>query len=230
MKKLWLAVITICAGTAFAGTASIVSSFRSPCSTYAWGIDYHGGYVYHGDGHNYIYRTTTTGSRLDSLSVGNASAGIDRTDLEFWTCNRGGWIFRLSTEGSTIRSFEKPVDSYGITYGEGFLWYSSKSYVYKLTVNGSGVSSFRLPTASHRGICWDAPYLWTASNGSQMIYRITQTGSVVDSISIAPNNPWGVTWDGSYLWYTANYYVYQVSISHTPVAPASLGKVKAIYR
>ena len=216
---------------AFAGTASIVSSFRSPCITYAWGIDYHGGYVYHGDGHNYIYRTTTTGTLLGSLSVGNASAGIDRTNFEFWTCNLGGFIFRLSTTtGSVIRSFERPVYGYGIAYGEGFLWYSSTSYVYKLTVNGSLVSSFRLPTTSHRGMCWDAPYLWTASNGTRMIYQITQRGSVVDSISTAPNNPYGVTWDGSYLWYTAAGWVYKARVDFTAVAPASLGQIKTLYR
>jgi hypothetical protein len=236
MKRVLIIAVVAAVVSAFGGTASIVASFTSPCSSYAWGIDYHGGYVYHGDGHNYIYRTTTTGSLLDSLDVGNASAGIDRTDFEFWCCNLGGFIFRLSTTGSVIRSFEGPAyEAYGITHGEGFLWCSDALYLYKLTVNGSLIGSFRLPATSHRGLCWAAPYLWTASNARRMIYQTTQSGIVVDSFGTVPGyTPHGVTWDGSYLWYTASsgvlLYVYKARLCFTAVTPASLGRVKALFR
>jgi len=232
MRKATLVVLAaiLCAAAGYGGTASIVASFRSPCARVC-GIDYHGGYLYHGDGQNYIYRTTTTGSLLNSLNVGNASWGIDRTDDEFWTCNIAGFIFRLSKTGSVIRSFEGPsYPGYGITNGEGFLWYSTATYTYKMNITASLISSFRLPASRHRGLCWDEPYLWTADNGTRRIFQITQTGSVVDSFSIN-ENPYGVTKDGSYLWYSAsNNWVYKTKLCYTAVEPASLGRVKAVYR
>lgn len=235
MMKTVTIITVLCAAAAFGGTASIVASFQSPCS-YAFGIDYHGGYIYHGDGRNYIYQTTTTGSIITSYYVGNASVGIDRTEFEFWTCNSGGGtIFRLSTMGSLIRSFKGPViPSHDVTYGEGFLWISGSTYAFKTTVNGSVVGSFELPTGGQRGICWDELYLWTAGSNYQ-IYQITQSGSIIDSFVIT-KLPYGVTWDGTYLWYsgyvspTEGYWVYKVKVGFTPVAPASLGEVKALYR
>ena len=224
---LTLLLTAVLCDPSYAGTASIVSSFRSPCRNAA-GIDYHGGYIYHGDGRDYIYRTTTAGSVLDSYVVGGASSGIDRTDLEFWTCNRGGIIFRLSTSGSIIRTIEVPVYGYGITYGEGFLWYPDISrHIYKLTVNGSIVNSFLIPSVA-QDVYWDAPYLWV--NCQTKIYLITQTGFVLDSFPTV-STAYGVTRDGSYLWYsTTDNWVYKTQLNFTPVAPASLGQIKTLYR
>jgi hypothetical protein len=38
--------LVLVAGMAF-GAGSIISSFRSPISTYGKGLDYYGGYIYH---------------------------------------------------------------------------------------------------------------------------------------------------------------------------------------
>ena len=230
MKKLWLAVITICAGTAFAGTASIMASFPTPCRSSAYGIDYYDGQLYHADGpYRTIYKTDTVGSVLGVIPTTMRPFGIDRTQTEFWTDDSAAMIYRLETTGSFIRSFKGPgVRSGGVAFGEGFIWYTSGPTVFKLTPNGSIRDSFDLPGGLH-GICWYASNLWVADWSQGKIYQTTEAGSIIESITPV-GTPYGVTWDGSYLWYTANGYVYQVSISHTPVAPASLGKVKAIYR
>ena len=227
MKRLIL--LALCAGTAFAGTASIVASFQGP-GAYTYGIDYHASYIYIGDGHNYIYQTTTTGSLVNSLYVGNASWGIDRIDSGFWCCNLGGYIFRLTTSGSILRSFEGPASpSNGITYGGDFLWLSvNRSILYKLTTTGSVVNTFYLPAPrTYTGLCWDAPYLWIASY--RWISQITQLGSVVESFPVT-GQLWSVSSDGSYLWYSTNNWVYQVKVNFAAVVPASLGRVKALFR
>lgn len=244
MKTALLAV-GLYAVAAFGGTASIVASFRTPCTNGAYGIDYHSGYIYHADPHgtNQIFKTNTIGSIIESYSNVSNAHGIDRTDFEFWTaCHDSGYIFRLTTSGSPIRSFKAP-DKYGngITYGEGFLWFLTPQFrptLYKYTVEGSIVNYFYFSlygTGTVNDICWDAPYIWIAGheNGVGYLWQITQTGSVKDSIKRPTGYyvPFGVSCEGSYLWASADYWVYKINVSHEVVTyPASLGEVKALYR
>ena len=226
----WLAAITLCAATAFAGTASIVASWPSPCSSSAYGIDYYGGYLYHADSPAYkIYKTNTAGSILETIPTTIRPFGIDRTQIEFWTDDGAAMIYRLETTGTFIRSFKGPgIISGGVAFGEGFIWYTSGPVVFKLTPNGTVVKSFELPGGLH-GINWYASNLWIADWSKGKIYQTTEAGRIIESITPV-GRPYGVTWDGSYLWYTANRYVYQAHISPTSIAPASLGRVKALYR
>jgi len=230
-------VITICAvlcaAAAYGGTASIVSSFRSPSSA-AYGIDYYDGYLYHADrAVPYIYQTTMTGSLVKSIRVSAPynPAGIDRTQDGFWTCSYNPpWVYRLSTTGAVLNSFPAWERGWGITFGEDSLWYTQLFYIFKVTTGGSIMRSFVITGINPAGICWDNPYLWIAGYSTHQIYKITQTGSIVDSANVKGGPTYGITCDDPYLWYTANYYVYQIRFSPTAVAPASLGKVKAIYR
>ena len=229
MKRL--AAITLCAATAFAGTASIVTSFISPCNPGdVYGIDYYDGSLYHAGGatSGYIYRTTTDGSTISSFK--HRASGIDRTWSEFWTSFYSArLIYRLSTTGTVIRTIEAPGLGPGVAYGEGFLWYSTGSEIYKLLVDGSIVESFKTPKVGATGVCWDDPNLWLAVYPAGTIYKITQTGSIIGSTQ-TKGNPYGVSWDGSYLWYTAIGWVYKAKVNFTSIAPASLGRVKALYR
>ncbi len=221
---------------------SIVSSFRSPCTGSAYGVDYHGGYLYHADGgsRRVFYVTNTAGSVVATIPDLTAAVGIDRTDAEFWTSNYSGWVSRVSTNGSTIRRFRIPgqVRGYGITYGNGYLWCDtapgSTRRVYQFTTYGSVASSFTPPGAAAGGLCWDAPHLWYADslNPTGLIYRITTSGSVVTSINVPGARPRGITRQGPYLWYTDfnKSWVYQITIGFTAARPASLGRVKALYR
>jgi len=129
-----------------------------------------------------------------------------------------------------MQSFRGPASSaYGITYVDDFLWLSaSRSTLYKLTTTGFVVKSFILPNPRvYSGLCWKAPYLWIA-NG-RAVQQITQSGSVIESFPVTGYSE-GVSWDASYLWYSAGTWIYRAEVKFTAVAPASLGKVKTLYR
>ena len=225
--------LTVCAGTAFAGTASIVASYTLPIRS-AQGMDYHDGYIYTADStasYERIYKVTTTGTIVQSLNNFYAVRGIARTNFEFWGVTYlTGYIYRLSTAGSFLRSFKGPgAAGVELDYDEGFLWYSAGlAGIYKLTVNGSVVTSFNFPDAW--GISSDNGYMWvTRQRYTNNLWQLTQSGSVVDYFTLR-GDPDGVTWEGSYLWYSSSRTIYKATLSYTAVEPASLGKVKAVYR
>jgi len=228
--KRGLIIGVLTAGTAFAGTASIVSSFKS-LSPQVYGIDYHGGYLYHTSSRDAIYKTTTTGSLAEKIPTRYIEYGVDRTGTEFWTTGVGINIYRLSTTGTLIRSINAPERGRDIAFGDGFLWHVA-SNIYKLTTNGSFVSSFSFSGRNLRGICWAAPYLWLADVGKNQVFQMTTQGSIVDYFPI-PHQPYGVTCEGAYVWYsvTSNQHAYKMyPYSTNAIAPVSLGKVKALYR
>jgi hypothetical protein len=234
MKRGIIIAGTLLAGFAFAGTGSIVASFRSPCS-YVYGIDYYGGYLYHTDGNidGWIYKTTTTGALVESIKNITAARGIDRTQTEFWTCSYiPPRVYRLSTTGSILNSFPIEGTGYGITFGEEVLWYTQGTFVFKVTTNGSIMRSFAAPGLSVTGIFWDDPNLWLVNSNLRTFFLVNQNGSILDSVGAPKGRPYGITWDDSYLWYSTedNRYVYKMKVSLTAIAPASLGKVKALYR
>jgi len=233
MKRL--AAITLCAATAFGGTASIVASFRSPCNPgNIYGIDYYDGSLYHADGikGGYIYQTDTVGLIKARIRNATGARGIDRTPSEFWTCNYDAWVYRLSTAGNILTSFKAWEPGYGVALGEDCLWYTQGPVVYKVTLTGSLQRWFKAPSTSAAGIYWAASYLWIADSINYYIYCVAESGKTIDSFR-ALARPYGVTWDGSYIWYTTMttpYWVYKAKVNFTSIAPASLGRVKALYR
>ena len=227
---LWLILSLICSTAAFAGTASIVSSFKSP-SSYPAGIAYYYGYLYHTRSGQAIYETTTAGSITNSIPCIRVGYALDRTVLEFWSVS-GSIINRISTGGSLLRSFYGPVTNRDIAYGGGFLWVTaSTTYIYKLTVNGSAVNRWLFSGCNPTGICYDDGALWLAERSRGEIWNVTTAGSIIGSYDI-PQTPWGVATDGEYIWYSvyADGYVYKMLPLTTGIAPASLGKVKVVYR
>ena len=215
---------------AHGGTASIVSSFKSPCRNIR-GIDYHAGYLYHAAISEGIVKTTTTGSVVQTIRALYTGAGLDRTNIEFWTCR--GFINRLSTTGSLIRSISIPITGRGVAFGEGFLWLTGgDTRIYKITVNGSVVNSFTLPRCNSYGICYRAGYLWLAERSKGSIDHITIGGSFIESYDI-PQDPYGVTREGAYVWYSdlKSGWVYKMlPIPTSSITPTSAGRIKALYR
>jgi hypothetical protein len=64
------------------------------------------------------------------------------------------------------------------------------------------------------------------------MYRISTLGSVVASFGL-PGGVTGATFDGEYLWaeiWLNPWWTFQYDIGVTAVEPASLGRVKALYR
>lgn len=214
----------------WAGTASIVSSFKSPCAN-IYGIDYHDGYLYHADNikGGYIYQTNTMGSITARVRNLTGARGIDRTASEFWVCSYDGWTHRLSTSGSILSSFKVSGLGEGITLGTGYLWYTDGFRVCQVTLNGSLVRSFNAPGTRAFGICWKAANLWIVNPSNHYIYRTKESGSVIGSFRTTAI-PYGVAWDSSYIWYSAGDYVYRARVLFTALVPVSLGKVKALYR
>lgn len=108
--------------------------------------------------------------------------------------------------------------------------------LYTMTTTGSVVRSFRQPGTFPGGVDYVAPgYLWLTNwSGSPLLYYCTTMGSVIDSFS-TPGcaRPSGVTWDGNYVWYhdySSPNLCIRAKVNFTGIAPASLGKVKALFR
>jgi hypothetical protein len=237
------------AGGAAASGGSIIRSFESPCNDCTDGIDYRGGYLYHANfnGPCEIIKTTTAGSRVSSLTDPTYVRGVDFTGAVYWVYSF--WpqvprdrIYRVTEAGSLAASFAAPSNGYGVTYDGEHLWYSTAgshywNYVYKLTTKGSVVSSFQAPHGKgylNKDIDWGDSCLWLAQSSSAggFIYQMTTAGSVVFSIFLQGREPTGVAWDGKRVWFAdgGNDWVYQISWSGVDVAPASIGKVKALFR
>lgn len=244
----FFSALTVVAVAAAAG-GSIIRSFESPCSDCVDGLAYRGEYLYHANfnGPNQILITTTAGSLVGSLGAPTGMTGVDYTGTCYWVYNYrstvpNNVISRLDGSGSVLGSFAAPEYGYDVTCDGLNLWYSTSgshylNYIYKLTKAGSVMASFQAPHGSgfsNYGLDWGADSLWLAQRGTRggYIYQLTPVGSVVYSIYMPAYQPKGVTWDGSYVWFTdaATEYVYQMRWSGIGVEPASVGRVKALFR
>ena len=114
------------------------------------------------------------------------------------------------------------------------------SNVFKLTANGSLLSSFRLSEPGYaQGICKQADFFWLSidDHGTSSIeggYKVKPNGSVVASFE-SPyffTPMYDCTFDGKYLWIaTRTNRVCCCDVSNAPaVVPASVGRVKALFR
>ena len=242
MKRFVLltAALVVAPVTALAA-GSIISSFRSPISTYGKGLDYYAGYIYHVTNANTTcYQTTTKGSVVRSITFPGKMRGVHFTGSYFWTSDDAG-VYRLNTSGSVLNSFSTNLAHYGLAFDGTYIWGSTAragNQITRMTTTGSVISSFRAPGSFVGDLDWVGGYLWfcdwPSSGGG--LYRITTTGSVVESY-VPPPGPTvrttGVCWDGNYLWflnYEGSRYLYQMTTVISSVRPTSLGRLKALYR
>jgi hypothetical protein len=252
MAKRYLVIafsIAALASSAAATGGSIIRSFESPCNDCTDGIDFRDGYLYHANfnGPCEVLKTTVGGSLVSSLHEPAYACDVDFTGTVFWVYSF--WpqvprdrIYRVNEAGSVVASFAAPSYGYGIAFDGGYLWYATAgshywNYVYKLTTAASVLSSFQAPFGKgylNKGLDWGGEYLWLAqaSNVNGLLYQMTTAGSVVYSISMPGRQPTGVAWDGKHVWFAdgGSEWVYQMTWSGVGVAPASLGKVKALLR
>jgi hypothetical protein len=162
-----------------------------------------------------------------------------------------------STTGSTVGSFPKPGSGnlYGIDYYDGApyrpIWVAQRfpAVAWNLTTTGSVVSSFSLSSWPYRvsALAYDGDtpggdYLFLGmSSGPPYIFVVNPNTFSIISSFIAPTADRAMcdlSWDGRYLWALENGpppaktgWVYRFVTHSSPyVAPASLGKIKALYR
>jgi hypothetical protein len=243
-KRLIFTVVALLAATSvFAGTLQVVSSFVSQ-KQWRKGLEYADGYLYttsnYSDNNIHVY--TTTGSLVRSIRTVSSSMGVEVSKAPsgyIWVNTYSPYsVALLTTAGSVSRSFAAPAAGYGISSDGTYLYYSSaRSYMlYTMTTTGSVIRSFRQPGTFPGGVDYVAPgYLWLTNwSGSPLLYYCTTAGSVIDSFSTPlVARPSGVTWDGTYVWYhdyNAPSLCVRAKVNFSGVAPASLGRIKSIYR
>lgn len=237
------AVLVVILATATSATGgSIVSSFISPARTNT-GLAYEGGYLYLLDraAVNTMYITTTTGSVVrpfhPSLNPPAYLSGIEKIPTGFWLAGTGRGIYHTNNIGQIQKTLTNaPGDCKGLAFDGAILYYAkvtTSAWVYRLNTNGSVVGSFPSPGARVAGLDYDLPYIWLADdfqNGK--VYLVDRGGKVIFRDTIPGVCPRGVAWGAGYLWVTAWYTraVYKVEMPNVALAPASLGRVKALYR
>ncbi len=170
----------------------------------------------------------------------------------------GPYVYvRESTSGSTVQSFHVPAGAAvanGIDFDEGApsrpIWLSDYAAwrLWNLSPSGSVVRSLRTTFSGVNGLAYDrdtagGPYLFAGTRATpSTIYALNPaSGSVLFSFQapVYESSLSGLAWDGRYLWTAENLknspscgWVFQFhgQEPNSAVAPASLGKVKALYR
>jgi len=244
-KFLFALVALLVASSVFAGTLNVVSSFLSQ-KYWRKGLEYAGGYLYTTSNYsdNTIHVYTTAGSLVRSIRTVSNSMGVEVSNAPkgyIWVNTYSPYsVVLLTTAGSVSRSFSGPAAGYGLTSNGPYLWYSSATArrIYQMTTTGSLVRSFSPPGSFAGGIDYANGYLWFAdwpSSGGRLYY-MTTTGSVIDSFPTpGAQRPAGCTWDGTYVWYhhytmAQTGWCFRAKVIFSGVAPASLGKVKALFK
>jgi hypothetical protein len=223
------------------------------------GITYGNGYIWVAYAYDLVTkRRPDNGSIVASFKLESWGQELAWEESHKYIYNVGwfaGIYWSDSTTGSTVGSFPNP---HGIRTLEGIeyddstpsrpIWvYDQLSQtVWNLTSVGSIVASFVIP-ATIEGLAYDADtaggyYLFAGarSTPSYVFVVNARTLSIISSF-VAPVADGGISdlsWDGRYLWALENGpppakpgWVYRFVAHSSPyVAPASLGKIKALYR
>jgi len=167
-------------------------------------------------------------------------------------CYEAG-VYLLDPEtGSYVASFPLPGEipnasaiCYDRTLPSRPLWVTDPITwrIWNLTTAGSLVRSIQVPANSVSGLAYDndaagGPYLFVGawSDKARIHAANPANGSIYYTFTapVTGSRLQGLTWDGEYLWTidSHNYYVVQF-IAHEPnlsLTPASLGKVRALFR
>jgi hypothetical protein len=257
MRKIIILVagVAACApGWVFGtGFGSFVSSFKSP-GPYPAGVSYRPGYLYISTQNKIVWRTTTTGSIISyhPTELGGQSGitvGAISGKICYWVANnRPAYVYRFVDNSSTVAgSFPAPgreANWRGVTFVDKEHMYYTEQYDQGLylvhPVTGSIYSSYKLAFKPN-DLAYDDSgpgYLWITSSPSRAVYKCTLAGSAVASFSAtAYEYLQGCGFDGEYLWVgcgdptQGRNYIVQFDVRSEPaVAPASLGRVKALYR
>jgi hypothetical protein len=258
MKKviLTLTVAAFFAAIANAGMGDVLTSWPVPSLTYPRvnGIAVEGEYIWLKDEDSAyegkrVLKCTKAGSTVDRINFPYPapsvySYGMTFDGLYLWTIYQE-WHApvpfdshrKYTTTGSYAGGFGESLLYYwsvGIAWDGEYIWTDGGRFKSQLkyTTAGTLVATFPMTV----DVCSDMAYykrqLWYYG-GWGLVYGVTLNGSVVASFPAPSGSCRAVGFDGEYLW-TADgnrpQYIYKVDIEVMGVTPASLGKVKALFR
>ena len=236
-----------------AGLGDVLASWETPYPSRDFnGIAYDGEYVWvkHSlSDTQWVFRCTKTGSVVAEIAFPYPAPAYHSYGLTFdgaylWTIYHYWHIpyyddyRKYTTTGSYAGGFSRPY----IWGSEALTW--DGQYIFtefpmggdpaaKYTTTGSLIASFPMPVRICSDIAYYRRQLWYYGGGG-FVYGVTLNGSVTASFPAPGGRCNSAAFDGEYLWTLgANsypQYVYKVDIDVVGVAPASLGRVKALYR
>jgi len=255
MRKYVIGIVAagLAAATAHAYLGQVVNSFRSPAGTNTRGLARGSSYLYIMNGNNRatIYRTRPLSGSIYNwylLPWNGENSGLAFSSPSYLWVGRvdNDRVYRVEENtGSIHLSWSAGHDRYGLApwctgdgcTGTSYLFGTddapSRLYTHQLG-NGSIVNSTSLSPNSRCDCAydWRNNLLWFGY--ASYIYSVAPSGASVASFASPAGSPRGLTYTNSYLWIAcnANGYIYRVHCprNFTAVAPASIGKVRAIFR
>ncbi len=255
MKKvIALAALTaLAASAAHAYLGEVLASWEVPL-TYLEinGIAFEGEYIWLKDKisqseRKRVLKCTKSGSVLSSISFPYSPAmysfGLTFDGEYLWTIYEWWHIPYLddyrkyTTTGSYAGGFWGHLNYWG---SQAIAWdgeyilthFPHRPRAEKYTTAGTLVATFPMAVGVGSDMGYYKRQLWYYGGGG-LVYGVTLNGSVVASFAAPGGSCAGTAFDGEYLWTVDKnrpQYVYKVDIDVVDVAPASVGRVKALYR
>jgi len=209
--------------------------------------------------YQHIYRMLrTNGSLISSYPCPLGTSGLNGA-LHGLSYGGGPYLYAsnycthvvakfYASSGSLISTWEWPTGSrWGLcsehdgTNPASYLWQSHyQGNFWRYTTDGSLVSSFNTSELNEYDLAWDYgnKLIWYPNYNTDCVYGITTSGSLVAQwrVPSGVSGPYGIAYYGEYLYVsTAHGYPDDyIWVYHCPgdvgVAPASIGKVKALFR
>ena len=208
-----------------ATTGSTVNSFPAP-GTYPYGIAFRDpSYIYYTsyDDRLLYFMHATTGSIYASYPVPSPSSGLAYDPAGYlWTGDRftSSRVWKLTLTGAPIASFS--VRAYGkvagLGYGGGYVWVGFSYPIHvivQFTASGNPVSKFSPPGDHAVGVAFLSNKLYIDTRAPDWCWETTTTGTVISSFK-----PPGPSTMGTAVG----------SMVVPGVTPASLGRVRALFR
>ncbi len=178
-----------------------------------------------------------------------AKGGADTVGLAydgkyFWAANGATeFVYRFEWGGSVASSFKARWNvGRGFTWSGLHLWGAERrtapSYsYYQMRIDGEVLRSYS-DFYEIYDPAWDGRYLWFPEyDDFEEKYRVVavdiSNGTAVASFNSPADGARGATYDGSYLWVgtvAGNGRLWKVDVAGVGVAPASLGRVKALFK
>jgi hypothetical protein len=256
-KTIAFAVLAALAASASYGAlGEVLASWEVPLYSDMNGITFEGEYIWlkykipQGEDKR-VLKCTKTGSIVSRIALpypppvfysrGLAFDGEYLwTVYEYWHIPYYDSFRKYTTTGSYAGGFAIHVN-YG-PQSEAVAWDGQYLYtdetsprpyrIGKYTTAGTLVATFPMTVGVGSDMAYYKRQLWYYGGGG-LVYGVTLNGSVVASFAAPGGSCAGTAFDGEYLW-TADrntpQYIYKVDIDVVDVAPASVGRVKAIFR